>query len=376
MKYFIQRYTKEIAKKILSIVSSLFSTPLNKEDTRDLDLLEEIFKTDSFELSMLMINGIRKKLPVNVCYSESKLFKIRNLKNQLLRILPSGGICSDRKILCTGFNNQQSFNILGYLQSYIKSKKAISGTIICNWPQQFLTYGDFVIQLLQELCLIKSIISQEEWSSAKFIFYRPSTFLISYLMILGCNERQIIDSSGCNFTVEGESQIYFREKDEMWFLCAPFKLLEISRKYLMPKENTTGEKILFVERRGGYRKAIGFDENIRVQLRGVGVSFFDPTNVSIEEQIQAFTNAQLVIGIHGAGMSNILWCREGTKIVEIFHPNFAPWCYAILANQLNMDYYSLGRDPGSMDINFRETDVEVDWNYLIDLIKKLSVNIN
>lgn len=111
MKYFIQRYTKEIAKKILSIVSSLFSMPLNKEDTRDLDLLEEIFKTDSFELSMLMINGIRKKLPVNVCYSESKLFKIRNSKNQLLRILPSGGICSDKKyfVLDLIINNRSTY---------------------------------------------------------------------------------------------------------------------------------------------------------------------------------------------------------------------------------------------------------------------------
>ncbi|MCG9890679.1 MAG: glycosyltransferase family 61 protein [Thermosynechococcaceae cyanobacterium MS004] len=376
MKYFLQKQTKEIVKEILSTTTSLFCIPLTREDTRNQDFLEGIFKTNNFEISSLSINGTRKELPVKVDYYDSTLFRIRNPKNRSLKILPSGGICIDKKILCTGFKGQQFFNMLGYLLSYIKRKKFISGTIICNWPQQFLTYGDFVLQLLPELCLIKSLIFQEEWENAKFIFHKPPKFLINYLKILGCDERQIIDSRDYCFTVEGESQIYFREKDKMWFLCAPLELLEISRKYLIDKQDKTGEKILFVERIGGYRRAIGLDESIRGQLREIGVSFFDPTNVPIKEQIQTFANAQIVIGIHGAGMANILWCREGTKVVEIFHPKFAAWCYAILANQLEMDYYSSGRDPGSMDINFREADVEVNWDDLIELIKKLKISIS
>jgi hypothetical protein len=35
-----------------------------------------------------------------------------------------------------------------------------------------------------------------------------------------------------------------------------------------------------------------------------------------------------------------------------------------------MDYYNVGREFGSMEINFREADVEVNWNYFIELIEK------
>jgi hypothetical protein len=367
MKYFVQRYTKELSKKILTAIAPLFCVPLSKEDTHSLDSAEKIFKTSNFELDSLLINGLRKELDEAIYYHDSALFKIGNSKKYALKILPSGGICSDNKILCTGFEGQQAFNALGYLQSYIKRKRAISGTIICNWPQHFLTYGDFVLQLLPELCLIKSLVTQEEWSSAKFFFHRPPGFLVRYLELLGCDPSQIIDSSDFCCTVEGEAQIYFREKDVMWFLCAPLELLEISRKYLLPNEDRVDKKILFVERTGGYRSAIGLDANRRAQLRELGVGFFDPTHMPIKEQIQAFKQASLVIGIHGAGIANILWCNEGTK--------FAPWCYAILANQLKMDYYCLGGAPGNADINFRETDVEVNWDDLIELIRRLKINV-
>ncbi|NEO98894.1 MAG: glycosyltransferase family 61 protein [Symploca sp. SIO2E9] len=378
MKYFVQRYIKEKAKNILLKASSLFCTPLSRDDTRRLDFLEPISKTNSFELSCLSIAGISTKLPIKVSYPSSILFRVRNSATQNLRILPSGGICSDDKILCTGFKGQQSYNIMGYLQSFTKRRRSISGTIICNWPQQFLTYGDFVLQLLPELCLIKATLSPGEWLNANFVFNKQPKFLVDYLKLLGCNEGQIIDSSNNCFILAPESQIYFREKDRMWFLCAPLELLKISRKFLMAKQDIVHqhESILFVERLGVYRRAIGLDENMRSNLRELGISFFDPTNVSIKEQIAAFANAQIVIGIHGAGIANILWCQPGTKVVEIFHPKFAPWCYAIMANQLNMDYYSLGSNPGSMDINFRETDVTVDWNYLIKLIKQLKRSID
>ena len=375
MKYFIQRYVKQKAKKLLSSkLFSLFCSPLTRKDTRALNFLEPIYKTEGFELNSLRVNGSSIQLPVTVNYPESILFKADNFDNQNLRILPSGGICNQKKILCTGFSGQQAYNILGYVKSFLRKKEKITGTVICNWPQQFLTYGDFILQLLPALCLIKSSISQKEWSDAYFIFPRVPSFLIEYLNILGCNRSQIIDSRQHCFALAPQSKFYFREKDPMWFLCAPSDLLKITRKYFSPGEEIkrgSRKKILFVERLGGYRKAIGLDENVRRNLIEIGVSFFDPTGVPVKKQIETFANAEIVIGVHGAGIANLLWCRPNTKVIEIFHPKFAPWCYAILANQLNMDYYCIGRNPGSMDVNFRESDVNVDWGYLIELINQL-----
>jgi len=38
--------------------------------------------------------------------------------------------------------------------------------------------------------------------------------------------------------------------------------------------------------------------------------------MTIEDQILLFQNAEFVIGPHGAGLSNLLFCKPGTKVIE------------------------------------------------------------
>jgi capsular polysaccharide biosynthesis protein len=40
--------------------------------------------------------------------------------------------------------------------------------------------------------------------------------------------------------------------------------------------------------------------------------------MSLPQQIEAFRRARVVVGAHGAGLTNVLFCRPDTIIVEIF----------------------------------------------------------
>lgn len=40
-------------------------------------------------------------------------------------------------------------------------------------------------------------------------------------------------------------------------------------------------------------------------------------HLSFEEQVFLFYHAHLIIGIHGAGLSNLLFCQKNTKVIEI-----------------------------------------------------------
>jgi Glycosyltransferase 61 len=366
-------YIKDNAKRLLLKSSALFCKPLDRHKTRSLPFLEQLLETKNFQLNTLRINGVETKTQEEIVYPETKLFKAISSDSVPLSILPSGGVCNGDRILHTGFDGY--YNTLGYFQSFFKDKREVSGTIVANWPQRFLTYGDFVLQLLPELCAIKSLVTPEEWSNTSFILGHAPKFLFEYLNILGCNNSQVIDSRQYHHQLLPQSQVYFREKDTMWFLCAPPELIQIARNYLIPPQIGKGAKIIFVERLGGYRQAIGLTDSVRSRLKDLGVSFFDPARASVQTQIETFAAAKIVLGIHGAGLANIMWCQPDTKVIEIFHPKFAPWCYAILANQLGMDYYCLGRQPGLMEIDSRAANVPVDWEYLIALVEKLTSSI-
>lgn len=60
-------------------------------------------------------------------------------------------------------------------------------------------------------------------------------------------------------------------------------------------------------------------------------------NLSFEEQIKYFNNAKLIICAHGAVMSNMFFCKEETKIIEVTCG--CSWCFFdIISNILNLNH--------------------------------------
>ncbi len=43
-------------------------------------------------------------------------------------------------------------------------------------------------------------------------------------------------------------------------------------------------------------------------------------NISFKEQVNLFYNAKCVVGLHGAGFANLVFCKPGTKVVELRSP--------------------------------------------------------
>ena len=62
------------------------------------------------------------------------------------------------------------------------------------------------------------------------------------------------------------------------------------------------------------------------------------TKLSFEEQIKIFNSAQIVVANHGAGLTNIIFCKTNTQIVEIESPNFKCDVFRNISNYLNLHY--------------------------------------
>ena len=77
-----------------------------------------------------------------------------------------------------------------------------------------------------------------------------------------------------------------------------------------------------------------------------GFEVFDPGRHSFEEQIEAFSEAEAVVGAHGAGLTNILFAPEGCRVLELFPPRGGTAAFACLANALNHDYDLAIEDDG------------------------------
>lgn len=84
-------------------------------------------------------------------------------------------------------------------------------------------------------------------------------------------------------------------------------------------------------------------------LAPFGFETIAPGRLSFAEQVAAFRDATHVIGPHGAGLGNILFCAPGVHVLEAFHPHYGTWAYAMASVPLGLDYASLVAWDGASD---------------------------
>lgn len=79
-----------------------------------------------------------------------------------------------------------------------------------------------------------------------------------------------------------------------------------------------GQRWLYVSRRGFRRSPEWEDELVRALIgRLPQLEVFEGHRMSLTEQVAAFSNAAVVIGPHGAGLSNLVFSPRSTRVVEI-----------------------------------------------------------
>lgn len=94
---------------------------------------------------------------------------------------------------------------------------------------------------------------------------------------------------------------------------------------------------LYVSRRTDGR----FPDNevdVESVLTAHGFDIVNLTGMPLDAQMALFANADVVVGTHGAGLANLVWCREAqTKVVEIMRWG-QPDCFEHLAKIADLEY--------------------------------------
>jgi len=74
------------------------------------------------------------------------------------------------------------------------------------------------------------------------------------------------------------------------------------------------------------------------RLAGIGFEIVTPEHLSVREQIAAFAAADLVVGPSGSNMYNTMFCRPGTKVIDIQSEPQWIYSYTGMYSSLGLDY--------------------------------------
>jgi len=96
-----------------------------------------------------------------------------------------------------------------------------------------------------------------------------------------------------------------------------FFLNEVLKNLNVPKFRS---KIYVRREDSNYRKVIN-EADLIDKLRRKDFEIINPQHFEILEQMKIFSNAKLIISAYGSNLTNLIFCKKGTKIVEI-SPDF------------------------------------------------------
>ena len=125
----------------------------------------------------------------------------------------------------------------------------------------------------------------------------------------------------------------------------------------------------------GARSIVNEREVLRV-LRPLGFKRLRLEGMPLAKQIAVFSRAECVVGPHGAGLTNLTFCRPGTKVVEIGTP-YRPWtCFYEIAHHRGLDYHLHMASPTRVrhfnpQTAVGDSDLRVDPAGLQDVVESL-----
>lgn len=100
------------------------------------------------------------------------------------------------------------------------------------------------------------------------------------------------------------------------------------------------ERIIVSREDSLHRKVLNEKEVIEV-LKKYGFKLVTLSAMSLGEQIQLFNSADVIVSPHGAGLTNLVFCNPGTKVIELFTPTYLLPSFYIISNHMDLDYYYL-----------------------------------
>jgi len=101
-----------------------------------------------------------------------------------------------------------------------------------------------------------------------------------------------------------------------WAVGALRGLVAPARAALPPAARGHGSR-LYISRGDAAHRRVRNEDDVFALLCGHGFTLLQLSHLSLAEQIVAFADAEIVVAPNGAGLANLVFCRPGTRFIEL-----------------------------------------------------------
>jgi capsular polysaccharide biosynthesis protein len=273
----------------------------------------------------------------------------RNERIRSMRITSAGTILLNGKsLLDTDFGSVQGMLHLPLkrLRRGRPRRRRVDVDIaIAPWSHSWATYYEYVAHLLSKLCRIKEIVDSSTWSSAKVCYSLFDTpYERQYLSLLGLHEDALLNTN----YIDPVPQSMIISNLQRHRLLTPTRITSLRNAFLGEAQGTkNGGRRMYLSREGAKREVLN-EAEVRQVVSSYDLEVIESMPVDVEEQIRMFSEASLIVSPHGSGLTNLVWCSPGTRVIELFTASFLSHLYSHISHVLRLRHVYLvdnAREP-------------------------------
>ncbi len=158
---------------------------------------------------------------------------------------------------------------------------------------------------------------------------RLNKYIIDSLKVYGIKENQLINSQKYKHLESDKvfflENIYLKKGSfQKQFENIPYIIIKaIRNKFLKYKKKKFDYKKIYIDRSDSKFIHYQFYNNNEIikKLKKKKFGIFKLSTLSIFEQISLFNTSKVILGLHGAGFANVIFCKKKTKVYEIIRKN-------------------------------------------------------
>jgi capsular polysaccharide biosynthesis protein len=123
---------------------------------------------------------------------------------------------------------------------------------------------------------------------------------------------------------------------------------ELLRSRLLPAQRPDITPLrLYISRSDTEQRRVDDEDRLVAMLDTLGFTCLTLSGRPLDEQIDLFSRAEVVVGPHGGGLSNLVWCRPGTAVVELYANDYVNPVFWGLSENLQIRHHHVIGHPAT-----------------------------